>query len=66
MTLYHPRISSEKSSLFRTVIKLSVLILVKQVTINIVNILKELKKNKLRARDTGDRFLTVLYGVVIR
>lgn len=29
MTSYHPRISSEKSSLFRTVIKLSVLILVK-------------------------------------
>lgn len=44
MTSYHPRISSEKSSLFRTVIKLSVLILVKEVTINIVNVLKELKK----------------------
>ncbi len=66
MTSYHPRISSEKPSLFRAVIKPSVLILIKQVTINIVNVLKELKKNNLRARDTGDRFLTVLYGVVIR
>ncbi len=58
MTSYHPRISSRKVfSFFRTVSLLSI-DSGKISDINIVNVFEELK-NKLRARDTGDRLLTV-------